>query len=165
MGQKCGCLYEQADEQIAGVYLMWDGTVTARGSRKWSVQYINTLRPRQDCQHSPNDILKCVFLNDNYEFQLRCHWSLFLKVQLTIFQHWFRQWLGADQTISHYLNQWWLVYWRIYASLGLNDLNFWYISNQMRKYSRWHISYNNTVIGLDFQLRFWYGIHKRIYFT
>ena len=35
----------------------------------------------------------------------------------------------------------------------------------MRKYSRWHISYNNAVIGLDFQLRFWYGIHKRIYFT
>ena len=23
---------------------------------------------------------------------------------------------------SHYLNQWWLVYWRIYASLGLNEL-------------------------------------------
>ena len=22
----------------------------------------------------------------------------------------------------HYLNQWWLVYWRIYASLGLNEL-------------------------------------------
>ena len=25
-----------------------------------------------------------------FEFQLRYHWSLFLKVQLTIFQHWFR---------------------------------------------------------------------------
>ena len=23
---------------------------------------------------------------------------------------------------SHYLNQWWFVYWRIYASLGLNEL-------------------------------------------
>ena len=23
---------------------------------------------------------------------------------------------------SHYLNQWWLVYWRIYTSLGLNEL-------------------------------------------
>ena len=23
---------------------------------------------------------------------------------------------------SHYVNQWWLVYWRIYASLGLNEL-------------------------------------------
>ena len=24
---------------------------------------------------------------------------------------------------SHYLNQWWLIYWRIYASLCLNELN------------------------------------------
>ena len=31
-----------------------------------------------------------------YEFRLRFHWSLLLRVQLTIFQHWFRQWLGAD---------------------------------------------------------------------
>ena len=40
-----------------------------------------------------------------YEFRLSCHWSLFVRVQLTIFQHWFRQWLGADQATSHYLNQ------------------------------------------------------------
>ena len=26
------------------------------------------------------------------------------------------------QATGHYLNQWWLVYWRIYASLGLNEL-------------------------------------------
>ena len=57
-----------------------------------------------------------------YEFRLKFHWSLFVRVQLTIYQHWFRWWLGADQATSHYLNQWWLVYWRIYASLGLNEL-------------------------------------------
>ena len=57
------------------------------------------------------------------EFRLRFHWSLFLRVQLTIIQHWFRKWLGAGQATSHYLNQWWLVYWRIYASLGLNEFN------------------------------------------
>ena len=51
------------------------------------------------------------------------HWSLFISVQLTIFQHWFRWWLGADQATSHYLNQWWLDYRRIYASLGLNEIN------------------------------------------
>ena len=56
------------------------------------------------------------------EFWLKFHWSLFLRVQLTIFQHWFRWWLGADQATSHYLNQWWLVYRRIYASLGPNEL-------------------------------------------
>ena len=34
-------------------------------------------------------------------------WSLFLRFKLTIFQHWFRWWLGAGQATSHYLNQWW----------------------------------------------------------
>ena len=56
------------------------------------------------------------------EFRLKFHWNMFLRVQLTIFQHWFRQWLGAGQATSHYLNQWWLIYQRIYASLGLNEL-------------------------------------------
>ena len=57
-----------------------------------------------------------------YEFRLKFHWSLFLRAQLTIYQNWFRKWLGADQATSHYLNQWWLIYWHIYASLGLNEL-------------------------------------------
>ena len=31
------------------------------------------------------------------------------------------KWLGADEATSHYLNQWWLVYWCIYASLGITQ--------------------------------------------
>ena len=42
-----------------------------------------------------------------YEPRFRFHWGLFLRFQLTIFQHWFRQWLGADQATSHYLDQCW----------------------------------------------------------
>ena len=62
-----------------------------------------------------------------YKFRLRFHWNLFPRVKITIFQHWFRWWLGAGQATSHYLNQWWLVYWRIYALplatlLTLNEL-------------------------------------------
>ena len=60
-----------------------------------------------------------------FEFRLKVHWNLFLRVQLTIFQHWFRKWLGAVQATSHYLNQWWLVFRRIYASSGLNELTHW----------------------------------------
>ena len=41
------------------------------------------------------------------KFWLKFHLSLFLRVQLTIFHHWFRWWLGAVQATSHYLNQWW----------------------------------------------------------
>ena len=42
-----------------------------------------------------------------FQLRLKFHWSLFPRVQLTIFQHWFRWWLGAVQPTSHYLNQWW----------------------------------------------------------
>ena len=51
-----------------------------------------------------------------YILRLRFHWSLLPRVQLTKFNHWSR-WQ------NHYLNQWWLVYWCIYVSLGLNELN------------------------------------------
>ena len=46
---------------------------------------LNTLRPRQNGRHFPDDIFKCIYLNE-----LRFEWSLFLMVQLTISQHWFR---------------------------------------------------------------------------
>ena len=59
-----------------------------------------------------------------YQLRLRFCWSLLPRFQLTIFQHWFRWWLGANQVTSHYLNQWWFVYKRIYVSLDLNDLTF-----------------------------------------
>ena len=57
-----------------------------------------------------------------FEFRIRFHWNSFLRVKLAILQHWLIYWLGADQATSHYLNQWSLVYWRIYASLCLNEL-------------------------------------------
>ena len=53
------------------------------------------------------------------EFQLKFHWSLFRRVQLTMLKYRFRLWLGAVQSTSHYGNQWSLLYRRIYASLGL----------------------------------------------
>ena len=58
------------------------------------------------------DIFQTTFTNvfswmKMYEFRLKFHWSLFLRLQLTIVQYWFRQWHGADQATSHYLNQWW----------------------------------------------------------
>ena len=58
------------------------------------------------------------------EFRLIFHRSLFLRVQLTIFQHWFSYWIGAAQAASHYLNQRRLGYGRIYASICLNELSW-----------------------------------------
>ena len=81
----------------------------------------NTLRPRQKCRHYA-DIFIWIFGMKMYSFLLKFHWHLFQRVQLIKFQHWFRWWLGADQATSHYPKQWSLVYWRIYASPGLNEL-------------------------------------------
>ena len=109
-----------------------------------SITMFNTLRPGQNWSYFAHDTFKCIFFNTLRprqngrhfqmtfsnaiswmkidEFRLRFHWSLFQRFQLTIFQHWFGQWLGAVQVTSHYLNQWWLIYRRIYVSLGLNEL-------------------------------------------
>ena len=82
--------------------------------------------------HWGRDKMAAIFLTTSWnafslikmcEFRLRFHWNVFGRFELTIFHHWFWYWLGADQATSHYLSQWWLDYWRIYASLGLNELN------------------------------------------
>ena len=70
-------------------------------------QWVSSLRPRKNGRHFADDIFKCIFLNENIwipikismkfvswmkmlEFWLHFHWSLLLRVQLTIFHHWFR---------------------------------------------------------------------------
>ena len=56
-------------------------------------------------------------------FQL--HWSLFLRVQVTSSQPWFRLWLGVEQAISHYLNQLQYNLWWHMASPGHGVLTHW----------------------------------------
>ena len=53
--------------------------------------HFNTLRPRQDGRHFPDDIFKWHFSwMKIYKFRLWFHWCLLPMVQFTIFQHWFR---------------------------------------------------------------------------
>ena len=51
---------------------------------------VNTLRPRTNGRHFPDDILSRFSLKRTCELRLKFHWNLFLGVQLAIFQHWFR---------------------------------------------------------------------------
>ena len=82
-----------------------------------------------------------------YEFHSRFHCSLFLRFELAIiFQHWLRLWLGADQATSHYLNQWWLVYRSIYASLGLSELT--HLSSSLGRYG---CNFKNIILKLIIQ--------------
>ena len=53
-------------------------------------RWVNTLWPIQNGSHFADDIFKCISLNENVWIRLKFHWSLFLRVQLTIIQHWFR---------------------------------------------------------------------------
>ena len=78
---------------------------------------------------------------ETYAFWLKCHWSLFLRVQLPIVQHWFRLWLGDGIATSYYLNLYWLDNWRIYASLGLNEL---IIMNQELHQEKEHCNSTST---------------------
>ena len=89
----------------------------------------NTSRPRQNGHHYADHRFNCIFLNANLLIWIaKDRWSLFLIIQFTIFQHWLRWWLGADQETSHYLKQWWLdcrqqrfqnigIYTRVYTSM------------------------------------------------
>ena len=84
--------------------------------------YIKSLRRRPNRRHFADDILKCISWKKLHRLRLKFHRRLFPMVQLTTPQHWFRQWLVALSATSHYLNQCWLFYWRIYASYDLNEL-------------------------------------------
>ena len=95
--------------------------VTILGFLQWQyILWFNTLRDRQYGRHFAGDILQCIFVNENIWISIDIHYSLF-RVELTLFQHWFRYWLGADQATSYYLNQWCWANWRMNASLGFNE--------------------------------------------
>ena len=64
-----------------------------------------------------------VIVHKMFEFWLRFHWTLLLRVQLTLSHHWFRQWLGAERAASHF--NWTSdgsIQWRIYVSPSLSEL-------------------------------------------
>ena len=112
-----------ADYSSRGVRLAWiflgapqtfnGAQGNTRGSLHWcvvhftNVLFVNTLRQWQNGRHFVNDIFKCFFLNRNVWIPIEISLKFNPGVQLTIFQHWFSQWLG-NRCHSHCLNQWWL---------------------------------------------------------
>ena len=84
---------------------------------------VNTLRPRKNGRHFPDDIFKCIFFNENVWISIKSSLKFDPKVLVNNIPALVLTMVGAVQATSHYLNQCWLVYWRIYASLGLNEFN------------------------------------------
>ena len=85
------------------------------------ITFFNTLRPRQNDRHFPDDIFKCIFLNENVKISIKISLKFVPKgpinniPALVQIMAWRRP---RDKPLSE------LVYRRIYASLGLNELSY-----------------------------------------
>ena len=69
----------------------------------------------------------------SYELRSRFHWSLFLLLELTIFLHWFKYWLGVDQVLDQVsfdpIQTWIFIFiWvnRLFVSVNSSIYNFAY---------------------------------------
>ena len=80
------------------------------------VNWVNTLGPRQNGYQFPDDIFKCIFTN---EYIYIC---ISTVVSLELIRNGPFSDIPALVVIKPYMNQWWLVYWHICTSLGLNRL-------------------------------------------
>ena len=70
-------------------------------------QWVNTLKRFRIQQFQMH------FINENVWISIKISLNLFHRIQLAIFQRWFRKWFFAWLAPSQYLNQWWLDYRRV----------------------------------------------------
>ena len=96
----------------------------------------NTLRQTQNDQHYPEDIFKCILLNENIWIWNTISLICFLRVHLTMIQHWFRWWLGTKQATGHYLNKYWPRLIMHICVIQLQRVNAFAVSVYL--YSWWH---------------------------
>ena len=75
---------------------------------------LNTLRPIQNGRHLADDAFKRSFLSENVRISVEMALKFIPTCPINT--------IPAMVQTSRYLNQWWLDYRRIYASLGLNEL-------------------------------------------
>ena len=83
---------------------------------------VNTMKPIQNGRHFADDIFKCIFLNQNVWISLNISLKFVSKGPINNIPALIQIMVWCRQATSHYLNQWWLDYRRIYASCGLNEL-------------------------------------------
>ena len=83
---------------------------------------VNTLRPRQNGRHFADDMFKCIFLNENVWIPIEISLTFVPKGPINNIPALVQIMAWCRPGKSHYLKQWWLIYRRIYASLGLSEL-------------------------------------------
>ena len=107
-----------------------DATVMRKIIIKTVWLLVNTLRPRQNGRHFPNDIFKRIFLNEDVWISLNISLKFVPKargnnvpalVQIMALRRPGDKPLSDPMTLSSPTHI--CINWRIYASLGLNELN------------------------------------------
>ena len=71
-------------------WLRWVITSQLCGSDYLLMSYIKLISPGQNGLRFADAFSRCIFVHENVVFWLKFHWSSFLRVQLTIPQHWHR---------------------------------------------------------------------------
>ena len=123
---------------MASHTMVWYSVVTSYGATKHSTKHgaeksVNTLRPRQNGRHFPDDSFKWIFLNENVWISIEVSLKFVPNGSINNVPALVQ--IMACRLTGANLNQWWLVHWRIYASLGLNEL-----INVIRTYSTGYMS-------------------------
>ena len=104
---------------------------------KWILFVLfNTLRPRQNGRQFADDIFECFFLNEDVWISIKISLMYLPTVPINNIPALIQIMAWPDQATSYYLNQWRLFYWRIYASLGLNELNEMYFLKMVSNWTR-----------------------------
>ena len=85
----------------------------------------NSSRPRRNRRYFADDLFKCIFLNKNVWILNKLSLKFILKGPVNDIAALVRIMAG------HYLNTWLLFYWRVYASLVLNELTFLVLSRHI----------------------------------
>ena len=98
----------------------------------WTPVSINTLRPRKKCWHFADDTFECIFLNENGWISIKISLKIVPRGPINnipaLVQIMAWRW-PDDKPLSEPM---WLIYWRIYASRGLNKLRYgWVIASKL----------------------------------
>ena len=99
---------------------MWHSASAKQHRAKRVHETMNTLRPRQNGRHFADDLFKCIFLNENGWISIKISLNFVPNglinniLALVLKMAWRR---SGDKPLSEPM-----VCWRMYASLGLNEL-------------------------------------------
>ena len=101
----------------------------------WNILLYNSLRPRQNGRHFPMH-----FFNEDVWISRKISLKFVPGVRINNIRPLVQIMAWRRPATSHYVNQWWLVYWRIYASYGLSEstISITSMTNEVNSSAQWN---------------------------